>query len=299
MGMGMGMAFGATPPELGFRPLTLQYELGPNSDPSFPVDLLPTARWKDRIGPWDPDVLSLLYLTEFLEKCDWKAIDFARDYPDLLLWQPDKAHFEDFVAGEIGRLLEYMQTDRERYMGEIVAQHDNAPGYWVSLMAANGHQHPKTLVVMNLAVRIGQVVAAYYKKVFKRPRPSFVCPGLLPAFGPPAHASFPSGHSMQSWLLSLFLEQTQKMQPAQAAPGYYEKQLYWLAERVAFNRERAGVHYPSDTAAGKVIAEECMAMIMHNNDCPDIQQLFIDARDEWTASITPPTNDPLPGFPVV
>jgi acid phosphatase (class A) len=137
-------------------------------------------------------------------------------------------------------------------------------------MAMNDRLNPKTLVVLNLAVRIGQVVAAYYKMKFKRPRPSFVCPGLVPTFGPAAHASFPSGHSTQSWLLSLFL--------TEVAPAYKD-QLYWLAERVALNRERLGVHYPSDSAAGKVIAEECLATIKAK--CHDIPVLFADAYNEW------------------
>ena len=75
----------------------------------------------------------------------------------------------------------------------------------------------------------------------------------------------------QSWLLSLFL--------AEAAP-YYRDDLYWLAERVALNRERAGVHYPSDTAAGKFIAEQCLATIKAK--CADIPTLFGEAYLEWT-----------------
>ncbi|TYO67235.1 phosphatase PAP2 family protein [Bradyrhizobium hipponense] len=290
MGMGMGMAFGATPPELGFRPLTLQYELGPNSAPSFPDKSLPTRAWQGRIGPWDPDVLSLLFLIEFIEKCGpgWKAINLAGQQPDLLGWQ--SAANSAFVNAEIHHLQQLMQTDRERYMAEIVIQHDNAPAYWVSMLSINSHAHFKTLVVMNLAVRIGQIVAAYYKKKYKRPRPSFVCPGLVPAFGPPAHASFPSAHSLQSWLLSLFL--------AEVLPDY-SNELNWLATRVAFNRERAGVHYPSDTAAGEFIARACRNMIKTPNQCPDIIKLFGEAKAEWDLSIssTPPTSEPFPGFP--
>jgi hypothetical protein len=284
MGMGMGMAFGATPPELGFRPLTLQFDLGPNVDPSFPERLLDKVCWKDRHGPWDPDVLSLTYLAEFIKNTPWDGIDIATDRPDLLKWQPANANFVKFVGCEIHQLQILMQTDRERYLGEIVAQHDNAPGYWESLMGINNRHHHHTLVVMNLAVRIGQVVAAYYKRKFERPRPSFVCPGLMPAFGPPAHASFPSGHSLQSWLLSLLLEKTTPC---------YKDELYWLAERVALNRERLGVHYPSDTAAGKFIAQKCVESIKAAN-CPEITDLLKKARSEWdpppVASYSPPAS---------
>jgi hypothetical protein len=93
---------------------------------------------------------------------------------------------------------------------------------------------------------------------------------------------------MQSWLLSLFLKEV--------VPDYKDE-LDWLARRVAFNRERLGVHYPSDTAAGEFIARACTTMI--KNGCPDIVRLFGEAATEWTQSITPPTNAPFaPGFPV-
>ncbi|WP_158626785.1 phosphatase PAP2 family protein [Bradyrhizobium sp. RP6] len=280
------MAFGATPPELGFRPLTLQYDLGPNTDPSFPEKLLPKECWKDRIGPWDPDVLCLLSLTEFIRDTDWDTIhtDLAAERPTLLAWDPSKPDYQDFVAGEILQLQLLMQTDRERYMGEIVAQHDNAPGYWVSLMAANNREHHYTLVIMNLAVRIGQIVAAFYKDYYKRPRPSYACPGLLPAFGPPAHASFPSGHSLQSWLMSLFLEEV---------ACSYKCELEWLADRVAVNRERAGVHYRSDTEAGKFIAEKCKAKIMALPVSSKTKMLFEAAKTEWKPVTTAPAPAPV------
>ena len=231
MGMGTtgaGNAFGAVPADFGLRPLTLQYTLGTNSS-NFPKDLLPRAEWKE--GAWDLDVLALVYLPEFM-KTDWSTLPLGND---LLMWQSSNAKdAEDFVLGEIEHLRELMQTDRERYMAEIVFQHDNAPGYWSALLALNPGQNKHSLILINLAVRIGQIVAAHYKWQYKRTRPSYVCPGLLPPFGPPSHAAFPSGHSMQSWLLTGLL--------SQVAPSFKE-QLEWLAERVAVNRERAGVHY--------------------------------------------------------
>lgn len=293
MGMGMGMAFGATPPELGLRPLTLQYDLGPNCAPSFPQQTLPSGDWQGRIGPWDPDVLCLLFLTEFMENCSpgWKQVNLAGH--DLLGWQQGSANPTAFINAELHHLQQLMQIDRERYMGEIIFQHDNAPGYWVSMLGVNNRAHYYTLVLMNLAVRIGQVVAVYYKKKYKRPRPSFICPGLLPAFGPPAHASFPSAHSLQSWLMSYLL--------AEVLP-HWNDQLEWLASRVAFNRERAGVHYPSDSAAGKVIARACVDLIKDRTRCPETGHLFDAVVTEWAASVAPNTvaqitNEPFPNFP--
>ena len=71
--------------------------------------------------------------------------------------------------------------------------------------------------------------------------------------------------------MSLFLEEV-----AHA----YKEELYWLAKRVALNRERAGVHYRSDSEAGEFIATRCKAKIMAH--CNDIKGLFTKAAGEWS-----------------
>jgi hypothetical protein len=60
----------------------------------------------------------------------------------------------------------------------------------------------------------------------------------------------------------------------------YKEQLEWLAERVALNRERAGVHYASDSRAGKFLAQECFNR-MYSTECPMIKCLIDDAARQW------------------
>jgi len=58
------------------------------------------------------------------------------------------------------------------------------------------------------------------------------------------------------------------------------------------NRERAGVHYPSDTEAGKFIADKCVELI--ESDCPRIRDdLIAKAKAEYleAAKPTPLTAD--------
>jgi hypothetical protein len=83
---------------------------------------------------------------------------------------------------------------------------------------------------------------------------------------------------------------------------HWTDQLEWLACRVAFNRERAGVHYPSDSAAGKVIARVCVDLIKDRTLCPETGHLFDAVATEWAASVAPNTvaqltNEPFPNFP--
>src|SRR5262249_9748560 len=148
---------------------------------------------------------SLIYLPEFLAT-DWTKIDFARG-PDLLNWDEatNPGGFEGEVGREIEELVELMRIDRERYLPEILFQHDNAPSYWLGMLALDRGTHPLVQEVLYTAKRIGEVPTTYFKHKFDRPRPSSVCPGLMPPVGPPSHPSFPSGHSTQSWLMTYAL----------------------------------------------------------------------------------------------
>jgi hypothetical protein len=57
-----------------------------------------------------------------------------------------------------------------------------------------------------------------------------------------------------------------------------------MAQRIARNREVLGLHYPSDSAAGKKLAEETFKILM---ECPALKGqgtkpgLIAQAKDEW------------------
>jgi len=51
-----------------------------------------------------------------------------------------------------------------------------------------------------------------------------------------------------------------------------------LAQRIARNREILGLHYPSDSEAGKKIAQESMGMFLN---CPTVARLVEAAAAEW------------------
>ena len=57
---------------------------------------------------------------------------------------------------------------------------------------------------------------------------------------------------------------------------WYE--LFTLADRIAVNREIAGFHYPSDSVAGRFIAEEAYKIL---KNCPTFMQAVADAQKEW------------------
>jgi len=220
------------------------------------------------------------------------------------------------VDNELEELADLMRDDRMRYLEEAGVQSGQATPYFVHLMGFDPASKPWTMELMNCASAIGNLVKMQYKSHYRRVRPSFLCPGLTPPWGPPRHPAFPSGHSTVTHLTALFLlsvpgiaerfgifDRTAVPDSAGRMPRpsdfigatalkYGQDQsspLLWLAWRVAKGRERLGLHYPSDSAAGRLLAalvwQACL--VAHKGQpqavpVPKLLEVLDKARAEWT-----------------
>lgn len=88
------------------------------------------------------------------------------------------------------------------------------------------------------------IVVVHFKLKYSRLRPRQLDPEIKPSIAPPGHAAYPSGHAAQVHSTAYLLGE---IIPSKAAA--VEK----VAERISFDREVAGVHYRSDTVAGKIL----------------------------------------------
>ncbi|MCP3442563.1 hypothetical protein [Bradyrhizobium sp. CCGUVB14] len=120
-------------------------------------------------------------------------------------WNAAKDAAFNSILGEIEELQMLMQDDRDRYMAEIIEQADGSGGYITAFIDTNESRRPWTMELINCGYAIGNVAYFYYKQQFRRVRPSTLCPGLAPPFGPPAHPSFTSGHSFIGHFIALLL----------------------------------------------------------------------------------------------
>jgi membrane-associated phospholipid phosphatase len=169
------------------------------------------------------------------------------------------------VRGELDDLVTAAQDERADALAEILSQNDEFISYFLNAMTARPGAYPATTRVLTIASMIGTFVAMHFKIFFSRPRPSQLCPALLPPIEVPGHASLPSGHSTQAHLMAWCMvdvltgaSRTTQNPPLAAsapqAPSLIDV-LWTLADRIARNREIAGLHYPSDTAAGVKLAK--------------------------------------------
>jgi len=87
------------------------------------------------------------------------------------------------------------------------------------------------------------------KNTIKRARPYWINDDISPVDGTETISySYPSAHAIGAWRIALFLS---KKYP------HLRSGLESLADRICLSRIQAGVHYPSDVAPGRAIAE-CM-----------------------------------------
>ncbi|MBS0560631.1 MAG: phosphatase PAP2 family protein, partial [Proteobacteria bacterium] len=177
-------------------------------------------------------------------------------------WSALPATALDTIQAELDDLVLAASDERADALGEILSQADEFMSYLLNLLTARPGAYPATTRVLAIANLIATFAAMYFKGRYTRPRPSQLCPALLPPLEVPGHASFPSGHSTQAHLMVLCLSDVfagvPGQTPAQSSLLPQRKgtidDLWTLADRIARNREIAGLHYPSDSAAGVSIA---------------------------------------------
>lgn len=108
---------------------------------------------------------------------------------------------------------------------------------------------------------------------YQRARPTQVDPRLEPVLAVPGHASYPSGHATESRALALVLA---KLDPACA--GAYLS----LAEAIGDRREIAGLHFPSDSRAGELLADQVIRMVLEGPLARELGEQRLKA-EAWRA----------------
>ena len=196
----------------------------------------------------------------------WRVVaDFGQTGWHNLISLQGPGTFTSKTQNEEIKLLETMALDeRPDALGEIIDQADEFIGYFMTIMGGKPATHPASYLVFNMANLVATLVAMHFKGVHDRPRPSHVSPALLPPLEVPGHASYPSGHATQA---HLFARCAKDMLPVGQQTGM-GMVLDALAARIARNREIAGLHYESDSKAGKYLADEIFKILSDETKMP-------------------------------
>jgi acid phosphatase (class A) len=113
-----------------------------------------------------------------------------------------------------------------------------------------------TIFFFQRAFDDGMRSIAAAKKSFNRPRPFVADPQLTPVIAQPSNASYPSGTATFAYMTAILLAD---MVPEKA------EMIFDRASSIANSRVIAGVHYPSDLAAGRVAAAVIDNVLLHDS----------------------------------
>ena len=172
----------------------------------------------------------------------------------------------DLVGGrdECGKLIEY-KLDRGARGQQIHRESQGAYAAIESVLAAIGKStddplNPQFKKLCSWMVREIEEPIYRFKARFLRARPWTCCgaeldPMLMrPHWRYPGQPAYPSGHATVAWFTAyLFSEGASPSQKAR---------LESAAAQVALNREVAGVHYPTDSEAGELLARKLVNVLL-------------------------------------
>ncbi len=126
-----------------------------------------------------------------------------------------------------------------------------------------------TVELLDMALRDTSYFVIKLKREFMRVRPNTLAPDLTLVFDNPGHPAYPSGHATQAYVTALVLS---LVDPA------HESAYKALGYDVGLRREIAGVHYPSDSIAGRKLAQAIMDKLV---EVPAFQEQLEKARKSF------------------
>jgi hypothetical protein len=246
---------------------------------SIPVPSNFNARFLET--QWDPDLLALTILQEFVSvSIDSGGGPLSWDQAVIAALQAQGGPMPISQA-MVDDLLLKTVTDRPEALCEILQEHNNFQLRFLQLLNITSTSHPKTILLMKLAARVGEFAMMYLKRLEapwnlrERPRPSQVCSTIFPPVPVPGHSSYPAGHALIAGLTANCLQDI----PALQVPPYPQS-LELLADRVGTNRVIAGLHFQNDVDHGKIAGQAIVPYIQSCELYQDTLQNIADSG-EW------------------
>jgi hypothetical protein len=145
---------------------------------------------------------------------------------------------------------------RDERATEIMAQIDPPYAFWSSIIYMHPDRTKRTFELINILLQFCVYVEMRFKHALGCWRPVEYNAQVQPMITTPGHGSFPSGHATQVHAVAHVLKALLNLDPPGTPPPKYPtviEQLDRQAARIATNRVVAGVHFPVDSMAGRML----------------------------------------------
>ena len=217
---------------------------------------LVVCRCSKSIEGFEKNIDDLTFLkTQNWGKYEWSAADklnrtnqnILRNLPII----PFPKNSSEQTKQELSDILKKRKNLDEEHYKQIVAERD-----WENTIKQFGATVEEEKKLDNYIFNKVQPIHLTIKRHFDRVRPSFLDKKIVPVIRIPAHGAYPSGHSTEAWSLAFCL-----------SDKYPERKnkYYAIANNIATNRERAGLHYKSDSDYGKLLARKILDLVGSEN----------------------------------
>ena len=175
---------------------------------------------------------------------------------------PDPVHDGPERRRELQELLDKQETLRRELGGpsgdlaeEIRRQVTDISSPFLDTFRNEAGVPTSLLRMLAIVEQSGLIISAHFKNHYRRVRPHIAEARLEPLITTPNHSSYPSGHATQAYLLAHAMTEIMGDRSGHVA-AFFD-----IAQRIAINREWAGMHYASDSRAGQIIAQTCWPVL--------------------------------------
>jgi hypothetical protein len=134
---------------------------------------------------------------------------------------------------------------------EVLAQIDPPYAFWSSIVYMHPDRTRHTFELINLVLQVCVFIEMRFKHALACWRPVEYNAQIQPMITTPGHGSFPSGHATQIYAVAHVLKSL--LNDLNASYPTVTGQLDRQAARIATNRVIAGVHFPVDSMAGRML----------------------------------------------
>ncbi|WP_271590677.1 phosphatase PAP2 family protein [Bradyrhizobium sp. CCBAU 53415] len=215
---------------------------------------LPSIEDPVQIERWEPWVRAFIAVGEMLQGISFAKVGTGAGTA-FQVWSSGSLVAEiqrpapaTFVA-QVPMVLSWAELRSERAT-EIMAQIDPQYAFWSSIVYLHPDRTRRTFELINMVLQFCVYVEMRFKHALACWRPVEYNAQVQPMITTPGHGTFPMGHATQTYAVAQVLKALLNLAPRY--PTVIE-QLDRQAARIATNRVVAGLHFPVDSMAGRML----------------------------------------------
>jgi hypothetical protein len=196
---------------------------------------------------------------------------------------PDSVNVQSILSGppapgspeneaDINMVLAVQNARTQEKVARARSEEDLSPAAFANIIGTwfTPDNLPLTFALLDNAAADSENISNSAKDFWHRPRPPLQNHDIHPLFTLPTSPSYPSGHATRGALWSVILA---KLAPDLSQP------ILTRGIQIGADRVIAGVHFPTDVAAGQKLGRTLAALLLQN---PKFQRDLARAQSEFT-----------------